>query len=82
MTDTIRVQNMPPELKETLEWLIERVRSNQPVKVSTNFFSTRICFTDGACEDKATVGAVLVNPLGSAVCAFGAELVCDLQVLF
>ena len=46
------------------------------------FFSTWICFTDGACEEKATVGAVLINPLGSAACAFGAELLFDLQTLF
>ena len=82
VTHTKHVQNIPPELKETLERLLERVQSSQPVEVSTKIFSTWICFTDGACEDKATVGAVLVNPLGSAVCAFGAELPCDLQALF
>ena len=33
MTNTKHVQSMPPELEETLERLLERVRSNRPMAV-------------------------------------------------
>ena len=62
--------------------LLDRVQSCAPIQVSTKLFSTWICFTDGACESRASVGAVLVDPTGKAAFTFGGELPLDLQEFF
>ena len=72
-------QQLTSELGETLSSLLERVRAGRPVEVCTKIFATWICFTDGACEERATIGAVLINPNGQAVYTFGGELPEDLQ---
>ena len=75
-------QQLPDELRETLVQLLERVRSCAPIQISTKLFSTWICFTDGACESRASVGAVLVNPAGRATFTFGGELPSSLEEVF
>ena len=70
------------ELRETLSLLLERVQAGKPIEVCTRIFTTWVCFTDGACEEKASIGAVLVNPNGQAAYTFGAELPLDLQQSF
>ena len=68
------MQQLPDELKETLVHLLNRVKSCAPTQISTKLFSTWICFTDGACEGRASVGAVLVDPAGRAAFTFEGEL--------
>ena len=75
-------QLLQKSLKETLSQLLERVNEGKPVVVSPRVFSTWICFTDGACEERASVGAILVSPWGKAVYAFGSELPPELHKTF
>ena len=77
-----REQPLHHDLKGTLKQLLERVNAGKPVLVSPRVFSTWICFTDGACEERASVGAILVSPWGKATCAFGSELPPELQKIF
>ena len=75
-------QPLSESLKSALTQLLERVTAGKPVLVSQRVLSTWICFTDGACEDRASVGAILVSPWGKAVYSFGSELPSELQTLF
>ena len=75
-------QCMEPELRDTLEMLLERILNGKPVEVCTKVFTTWICFTDGACEEKSSVGGVLIGPSGHAAYTFGSELPSSLQELF
>ena len=75
-------QLLPLELKDTLKQLLERVQKSTPIEISTRLFSTWICFTDGACEKRSSVGAVLVDPTGKAVYTFGGELPAELEERF
>ena len=69
-------------LRETLIQLLERVQNGAPVVVNSRVLSTWVCFTDGACEDRASVGAMLVNPFGQAIGVFGDALPSELQNVF
>ena len=82
VTGTKHTQPLPVELKEVLELLLDRVRSSAPIEISKRLFSTWICFTDGACEEQASVGAVLIDPMGKAVCTFGGVLPKELHSFF
>ena len=75
-------QPLHQTLKGTLNQLLERVGAGKPVLVSPRVFSTWICFTDGAWEERASVGAILVSPGGKAIGAFGPELPLELQKTF
>lgn len=76
------MQQLPDGLKETLVQLLDRVKSCAPIQISTKLFSTWICFTDRACESRASVGAVLVDPAGRAAFTFGGELPLSLEDFF
>ena len=82
VTGTKHTQPLPVELKEVLELLLDRVQSSAPIEISKRLFSTWICFTDGACEEQASVGAVLIDPMGKAVCTFGGVLPKELHSFF
>ena len=82
ITSTKGQQPLDSRLRETLIQLLDRVRSGAPVVVNSRVLTTWICFTDGACEDRASVGAMLVNPLGQAISVFGDNLPSELQHLF
>ena len=82
ITGTKNAQPLPSELKEVLVMLLERVQSSAPIEISKRLFATWVCFTDGACEEQASVGAVLINPMGKAVFAFGGFLPSELQAFF
>ena len=75
-------QNMSDELVVTLKLLLDRVRAGKPIVVSRKLFSTWVCFTDGACENKASMGAVLIGPAGNAFGYFGGEFPEELQSHF
>jgi hypothetical protein len=75
-------QNMSDELVVTLKLLLERIRVGKPIVVSKRLFSTWVCFTDGACENKASIGGVLIGPNGSAFGCFGGELPIAVQEFF
>ena len=75
-------QNMSDELVVTLKLLLERIRAGKPIVVSKRLFSTWVCFTDGACENKASIGGVLIGPTGSAFGCFGGELPVEVQEFF
>ena len=75
-------QNMSDELGVTLKLLLDRVRVGKPIVVSRKLFSTWVCFTDGACENKASMGAVLIGPAGNAYGYFGGEFPEELQAHF
>ena len=62
--------------------LLERVEAGKPVQVSTCVFFTWICFMDGACENQASVGGVLIDPRSRAVASFGGFLPKDLDEIF
>ena len=76
------MQQLPDGLKETLVQLLDRVKSCAPIQISTQLFSTWICFTDRACESRASVGAVLVDPAGRAAFTFEGELPLSLEDFF
>ena len=75
-------QNMSDELVVTLKLLLERIRVGKPIVVSKRLFSTWVCFTDGACENKVSIGGVLIGPNGSAFGCFGGELPIAVQEFF
>ena len=75
-------QKMSDELTVTLKLLLERVRAGRPITVSRKLFSTWVCFTDGACENRASIGGVLIGPSGSAYGFFGGELPDEVQEFF
>ena len=62
---------MKGEVKDTLTRLLQRVMDGKPVQITRQVLEAWTCFTDGACENECSIGAVLVNPSGRPVCAFG-----------
>ena len=54
----------------------------KPVDVSTKILTTWILFTDGACENVASVGGVLICPMGRAVAMFGDKLPIEFERFF
>ena len=75
-------QTVEGELKATLLKLLERVENGGPVTVSSKIFATWFCFTDGACESRASIDGVLINPSGQAVFSFGDFLPENLEEIF
>ena len=75
-------QNMSDELGVTLKLLLDRVRAGKPIVVSRKLFSTWVCFTDGACENKASMGAVLIGPTGTAFGYFGGGFPDEIQSFY
>ena len=69
-------------LKDTLLMLLARLSSGRPVGVSPKVLGTWICFTDGACEERCSVGGVLVDPHGRPVQAFGSVVPESFQTHF
>lgn len=49
---------------------------------SRKLFPAWVCFTDGACENKTSMGAVLIGPAGYAFGYFGVEFQEDLRAQF
>ena len=69
-------------MKEALSQLLERVNDGKPVVASPSVFSTWYVSQMELVKRKASMGAILVNPWGRAVCALGSELPTELQKTF
>ena len=62
------------DLRRTLESLLLRVEKGEPIEISKKIFETWLIFTDGACEESATIGGVIVDPYGQPRFMFGDKL--------
>ena len=72
------VENVLEEdLKTALRFLIQRVKSAEPIHIEKCLLATWLVFTDGACaaEDKSGgVGGILISPGGMCVSFFSSAV--------
>jgi hypothetical protein len=62
--------------------ILTRVETSKPVEVSRRILETWLLFTDGACENKSSVGGVLVSPRGQPIAMFGDTLPAEFERVF
>ena len=70
------------DLREVLGRILTRVETSKPDEVSGRILETWLLFTDGACENKSSVGGVLVSPRGQPIAMFGDTLPAEFERVF